>query len=530
MKRRFIIILAVIFLNSAWLGGGGCAPYAAPTQTEEAQTIPTPESAAPGQDQHPPGDTGLAAGTQPDEIAAPPQPLSHNEYEVRLEYDPVERVITGVEKITFANRTGAALNQVYVMNYFNAFAEDYTPAPYFEEMEDKLFARGVDYGYCNILNASINSDEAEITTDGVAVELSAQNPVAEGEQCVVLLQFEAYIPELNARTGGNGQETWFGNFLPILAAHDSEGWHKDPYYPAGDPFYSEISNYTVSVSAPANYTVAGTGPLTVTEMDNKRTTTFNARLVRDFAFAIGSRYTLTTAVTQHGTEVQLYSFSPEINRESLLTTAIKSLEYYNTVIGSYPYEELKIVEAGLYTNGMEYPGIIFMDSDYLKRTSDFRSVAHEIGHQWFYNVVGNNQTRDAWLDEGLTMLIQEGVFYDRNGIDLRMREDYEILASKRVSAGKSMDDPLGEFGSWSEYYDTHYTKGKLMAYALMLKMGDEKFYEFIKRFYSEYSFKIADKEAFIETAEAVYGEKLTSFFDAWFGLPLPPLEDTAGGR
>jgi aminopeptidase N len=166
-----------------------------------------------------------------------------------------------------------------------------------------------------------------------------------------------------------------------------------------------------------------------------------------------------------------------------------------------------------------------MDSAYLHRTNDYASLVHELGHQWFYNVVGNNPITESWLDEGMTLYVQESFFHeDEQSFHEKMMGEYQQFkarADRFVIANE-----LGAFENWRDYYLTHYTKAKLMLYALNLRMGDEAFWHAIKQYYQAYSFRIATLADFIAIVEDAHGEGLQEFFDEWiFGDHVPELGD-----
>lgn len=174
---------------------------------------------------------------------------------------------------------------------------------------------------------------------------------------------------------------------------------------------------------------------------------------------------------------------------------------------------------------MEYPAFIMMDSGYLKKQSSVNSIVHEIGHQWLYNIIGNDQIKEAWLDEGLNSYLQEGVLHSKAEVEQRMIDDYNYLTITIKNTSKEpLNLSLPDYNNWSSYYNSQYTRAKLMVYSLNKKMGDELFDEFLKLYYKKYSFKIARTQDFIDTAQEVYGKDLTYFFDSWINQDeLPQL-------
>jgi aminopeptidase N len=213
----------------------------------------------------------------------------------------------------------------------------------------------------------------------------------------------------------------------------------------------------------------------------------------------------------------MYTYSRDIDTKRFLDTAGLSLDYFGGVISNYPYRQLDIAETGMFVSGgMEYPQLIFMDSNYLHTDASLKNLAHQICHQWFYNIVGNNQITEAWLDEGLVSYLQEGVFLTVGEIDEKMVSDYKRLETALPDIkNKALAADLGAYTAWADYYNIQYVRGKLMFYSLNKKMGSDAFDEFLRLYYSRYSYKIAGAAELRQTAEEVYGGGLTDFFEAW---------------
>lgn len=452
---------------------------------------------------------------------------NQNEYNISIDVNPETNEVNGIEKIKFKNRTELKFNKIYFNTYLNAFSRGSENKPYFDEFKNKVFKYGESYGYMDIMNVSMNNEDLKFTLDGTILCVELDEPLNQEATAEITIQFHAKIPKICHRTGSNDKAMWFGNFLPTLAVYDSDGWHTENYYPAGEPFYGRISNYNVKISTPKDYKVIGSGESQVSVKEDKSITTFKTKMSRDFAFAVSKNFEKSTKTSKLGIDINFYHYSNIKDIDTFLDTAANSIDYYSSVIGTYPYESLDIVETELFiSGGMEYPQIIFMDSEYLKNEASYKTLSHEIAHQWYYNIIGNNQIKYAWLDEGMSNFIQDGVFYDNSQIKDKMETEYNNLKNKLPQLElKKLDTSTKDYSTWFNYYNIQYVKSKLMIYSLKLKMGDIKFNEFLKTYYSKYSFKVVTKEDFISTAEDIYGSELKQFFNDWLeGEELPPLK------
>ena len=452
----------------------------------------------------------------------------YNEYAISLNVNPETGIITGNQRVSYINKTGVELSEICFNAPLNAFSMESALQPYFSDFKGKIFPIEREYGYMNITGAMSGGIEAKYEQESCELRVYLDSPLAAGKKCDVSIQFEAYVPKMNHRTGSNQYAMWLGGFLPTLCVFENGGFRFDPYYPAGDPFYTEVANYNVNITAPSAYKVVATGVETLKEEDGFNTASFSAKLVRDFTFVVlDSGYTKTSKKTSGGVDINFYSRNSSVSLEDFLSNAVLACEFFSSYVGAYPYSKIDIVEAGLFFgSGAEFSQMIFMDSNYMLRSEALRTMIHEIGHQWFYNIIGSDQINSAWLDEGMVSALQEKIYFqERLEYQTKFEGDYNALSDKLphlLSLNLSAD--VSEYKDWTNYNNIQYTKGKLMIYSLNMKMGEEKFAEFIKAYYARYSYKIADQDGFIELAEEVYGESLDTFFDNWLNEDaLPPL-------
>ena len=247
-------------------------------------------------------------------------------------------------------------------------------------------------------------------------------------------------------------------------------------------------------------------------------------MVRDFALVISNQFEKVSLETKEGLDINFYYTHKFSNSEKILNIAERTLEYYSKSLGSYPYSELDIVEGALYAPSSEgYSTLILMDSKKLQDASVVLDIAHEIGHQWFYNIIGSNQIKEPWLDEAMVMYLQKNLFLQEEDIDSMMDKQRDsLIKAMEPMRVVSLYNDLSTFSSWETYYNIHYLRGQLMIHALKQKMGKEDFDKFLKVYYEKYAFRIVDTEGFIATAEEIYGSPLRDFFSQWMNAEELP--------
>jgi hypothetical protein len=229
-----------------------------------------------------------------------------------------------------------------------------------------------------------------------ALRIRLDAPVPSGGSGTISMNVGIHVPARNDRFGYHHGVTLLGTALPTLAVRDDEGWHHtEPFIDLGESFYSIAGSYRVTLDTPARLATPATGTRVarVLTPGGRVRTTYAAKNVRDFAWAAGH---LNTVVGHEGGVRVVVSYQPEGyahgQARDALGMAIGSLRTYGRDFGAYPYREMDVVLTAFGTfGGMEYPTIIFTNPP---------AIQHEIAHQWWYGIVGDDEYHEPWLDEG----------------------------------------------------------------------------------------------------------------------------------
>ena len=182
--------------------------------------------------------------------------------------------------------------------------------------------------------------------------------------------------------------------------------------------------------------MAHTGTGTVQTENGKDVYTIDAPNVRDFA-AVCSRYftVLSQRMNRDGTDTMVSAYvlqDASFGKEQSLAAAVGAVRAYSDFIGPYPYPTLNVVQTDFFIGGMEYPGVVLIDNSvYSEDAAGWLEyiVAHEVGHQWFYGVVGNDQVKEPWLDEALTEYLTLCYYGMRTGARRSRRSMRKTLSS-----------------------------------------------------------------------------------------------------
>jgi hypothetical protein len=299
------------------------------------------------------------------------------EYTVRLRGDATGRTWTGWEEISFANADATPLGRVWLRLWSNGL----------DGCDPKAIA---------ITHPGSGSWGAP-TTDCTAIPVDLDSPLAPGQRTALRFDLWIHVPARNDRFGYAEGMALLGTPLPTLAVHDDHGWHLDPFVSFGESFYSVVGRYRVTLDVPAGLETPTTGrQMGVRHVGEREMRTFVADDTRDFAWAAGDFRVMEEGA---GGDLVRVWFRPELvpprRAAEMARLARTSMTTYGSAFGAYPYPEVDVVLTDFRRyGGMEYPQIVFTNPI-------DRVVTHELAHQWWYGIVGNDEYAEPWLDESL---------------------------------------------------------------------------------------------------------------------------------
>lgn len=450
--------------------------------------------------------------------------VSYSNYTVTMELDPENRKLTAIERIKYKNDSRENLDNLYMNVYLNSFGLNASTAPFPQEYKQEVYKNGLNYSNFKLNLLNVNNEPSSYSLDGSLLEIRLSETLKPDEEIEITLDFEAYLPEINHIIGGSKEAFWAGNALPSMAVFENGEWNTSPYLNYGKPFYSNVGNYDVSITTPENYDIIGPGSSTSSIESGKKTTRIQAKMIRDFAFTASNAYHKATIETADGIDINLYYHSANMRDvEQFLKFLKNTLEYYINNIGSYPYQKLSIVECSLFDQlEAEFPQLILIDSHMLTELNPKKSFGLNIGFQWFNNIVGTDESKHGWLNNGIVSFLsvcQSNTEKELEKIMIATREDLTLLENGKLL---SLNTPLNEYTSYKQYHNTAWKKSMLMIYELYQRLGKEAFLRLMQDYYSIYSFQNVKPFEFIRLSEKKYGDSLDNFFQQWIendGLP-----------
>lgn len=453
--------------------------------------------------------------------------LRLNTYNIEAAYRDNTHSLTAVETLSYTNRTGGEIAKLWFNLYPNAYREEAVYKAVAVANRAKAYPAGASYGHIEINYARVRGTAAGFVVTGNdknILEVSLPEPLADGGKAEVEISFTTYLANVYDRLGWNSKTVSLTNFYPILCVYENGGFVVENYSPYGDPFYSEAANYNVTFSYPEKYSVAftGDGAAGAAAGDGK-TIVVTAKCVRDFAIALSA---LKTMVSEKVGDITVnYHYTSDTKPDESLRLAVRAMEAFQEMFGAYPYDKIEIFETQFIHGGMEYPGLVLVAAGQAKTDRD-EVIVHELCHQWWYGLVGNNQHDEAWIDEGLTDFCTLLFFekYPEYGIDKNTRIkqsglNYALFADvlKSLSEGgdTTMTRKLLDYESEREYVFMTYVKGMLLFDAIYKITGEKAFLKGLQRLYAENVFGIVTDKEVIDALEKASRKKLSGIFRSW---------------
>ncbi len=494
-------------------------------------------------------------------------------YKIEVKLNDVDHELSAFETIEYINNSPDELDYLYFHLWPNAYANNNTALAkqLLEGNKKELFKIKELRGFIDSLDFKINGKEIKWGYDKDNIDickLYLPVPLKHGEKIVITTPFHVKIPKgVTSRLGHIKQSYQITQWYPKPAVYDNRGWHQMPYLNMGE-FYSEFGSFDVSITLPKNYIVGATGNLQNKEekswlnylakktakkdsfekantfpQSSKewKTIRFKQQKVHDFAWFADKRFNVLKGERiMPNTGKKVTTWAMFLNSSSRLWK--KSLEYigdalyfYSKWYGDYPYDQCTAVHSALSAGGgMEYPNITVIGSAGTDLSLE-TVIAHEVGHNWFYGILGSNERDNVWMDEGINSFSEarylrekygnEDRFYKVAGFPEKVADFLDISdisdhgvqqLSYLISARANIDQaPSTHSADYSKlnYEAIAYSKTAIIFDYLYAYLGEEKFNNAMQRYFEEWKYKHPYPEDIQNIFEKTTGEKLSWIFD-----------------
>ncbi len=436
-------------------------------------------------------------------------------YDLTLTYDPAGPTLSGTESASFTNRQSVDLSEVYF----------------------RLFANYPGGGSkITVSRTTVDGAAADTTLEAqdTALKVPMAKPLAPGAQVNIQLDFSVSIPRTApghyADLIADPDVTTLPSVYPLIPAYDSKGWHLEVPPPFGDLVYANVSFYTASITAPSseNLIVSGSTVSSVDNSNGTKTWRIVGAPMRDFDINFTDKLQKTSGKVGSVTINSWYEPKDAQGGADALKFATDAFTDYQKRFGDYPYDKLDVVATPTTAGGIEYPSVIVINRDLYSGAAERRgafefTVVHEVAHQWWYGVVGDDQVNYPWVDETLAQyssLIYYQDIHGQSAAQQIMRQVFLGPYERAKAAGQdtAVNQPVAAFNE-NNYGAIVYDKGPFFYDAIRQKMGDDKFFQFLRNYYQDFRYKIAFPDDILKTAESTCGCDLQPEYQQWILSP-----------
>lgn len=467
----------------------------AATETPTLQIISTPTSTP-----IPPTQTDLPPTESPPPTAPNGNPKNQNEgrpqYELIAELDYAAHILDVDETITYTNQTGVPLDTLVLNVEANR------------------------WGNCfNLKRLRLNGLPATLTLNGARMEIPLGMNLQPQQSVILEIAYLLNIPPKHYEEvfGYVGYQTNLVNWYPFVAPYSlQKGWQIHEPSGVGEHLVYDASDFDVRLK------VKGDENLIVAASAEGNTegnwTRYELNGARTFALSISPIFNTQTEANEQARVTSFYFQNYENAGKGILEAASKAIEIYSDRFAPYPYESLSIVQTQL-ADGMEYDGLIFMGSKFYNEyngtiKNNLISIGvHEVSHQWWFGMVGNDQALEPWLDEAMA-LYSERIFYE---------EIYPYPVNWwwrfRVtwfSPSGWVDTTIYDGYGFRGYTNSVYLRGAQFLEAIRFRIGEKAFNAFLKDFATTHAQNHATTDSFFEILDQNTDINYSDIVDDYF--------------
>jgi Peptidase family M1 domain len=470
----------------------------------------------------------------------------HVKYSMDIDMNVATNRFTGKQVLDYTNHSPDTLRKVFYHLYWNAFQPNsmmdnrsrelgqvmINDQPDWDErVQDRiLHLTPEEIGYQKINALKMNGVPQPYKTEETILEVSLTKPILPNTTVQFEMEFEAQVPLQIRRSGRDNPETKvrysMSQWYPKICEYDFEGWHATPY--VGREFYGVWGDFNVDIHIDKSYILGATGYLQNAqqigygyEAEGTKVTRppgekldwhFYAPNVHDFVWAADPDFKHVTKKIRNDLTLHLLYKKTNVPEEkwlNILSTAAVMLPYMEQTYGPYPYKQYSFIHGG--DGGMEYPMATLL--------KDAGGWMHEWMHSWYQGMMGTNELKYPWMDEGFTQYAAArnwGYLNKDTSADQTYKREY---AAYFMLAKSSFQEPLT---TYADYYSTNkgyayssYYKGTVFMEQLGYIVGQQNLDKILLEYYRKWHFKHPNADDFFRVAEKVSNMQLAWYQDFW---------------
>lgn len=433
---------------------------------------------------------------------------------------------TATQRVNYVNKEQESLNELYFHLYPNMYKDKNMIE---STVLSKTYPNGFNEGGIEVTEVSLLGIKLDTEITDRLIKINLKEPLAPMESIIITFKYKTSLPNGMARMGYYNDCYNLTSFYPVAAVYEDGKWQTEKYSFVGDPFFTDMSDYYMSLTLPANFTVASTGDATEEPEDTAgmKRLKITAGNVREMA-VVASPNLKVYQDNVGGIDVRSYYTDDQFGKLAL-SYAKDALSYYNATFGKYPYSQISVVGSEYYGGGMEYPNLVLITNTVYNEAekADLEWViAHEIAHQWWYGLVGSDPIEDPFLDESLTEY--STLSYAKSKYD---EETYNNLKNtyilspytkyKHLLTNGKVHKNTTEYESSLELSMLVYIRGCMMYIDMENIMGEDALKQVLRSYYEKNAYTIVSADTWKTHLKESYEYDWDAFFDKWLYNTTP---------
>jgi Peptidase family M1 domain len=462
-----------------------------PTFTFLPSLTPLPTQTATATPTVPPTETATIGPTSAPATLAPGSTRPQYTFYVLLDYSGHQLAVD--QTIQYTNLTGSTLSELVLAVEPNLYPDSFSL--------ETLFLDGA---------------SADYSLEGHRLTVFLPGQMTPGNTLTLAMRYRIAIPAkyYNMPYGYLGYQVNLTDWYPFVVPY-SGGWILHDPWAFGEHLVYDSADYDVNMQVLEDgITVAAPAPAE----ENGEWTRYRLYGARTFAFSASDRYLISESAVGSVVIRTYYFEGHEGAGKGMLNAAVQAVGLFNVKFVPYPYDSLSVVETEV-PDGQEYDGLAFLGSNFYDQyggsnRSNMVSIGvHEIAHNWWFGLVGNDQALEPWLDEAMSVY-SERIFYEFTNANYgdwwwNFRVNY-------FSPSGWVDTSIYDGGSFRGYTNAAYLTGAYFLEDLRARMGDRDFYNFLEDYATRYSYKRATGEAFFATVRANTSADISDLIQTYF--------------
>ncbi len=461
-------------------------------------------------------------------------------YKINCSFDPKSNCLTCQEVISF--QPNIKLNEIHLHFYPHHIwdkkdIENYKRYAKYFSIDDP-FLGDFEQNEAGISYVSVNSHPVSFawrSQDRTILVLKTGQIVA--ETITIRINFWLKVPKRIGRFGRAKGLYSLYRFYPMLCVYRNGKFLDYPDLLLHQPYISEVANYKVRLSIPKLFKAAGTGICSVTEKGDKKIYLFQTDFpVRDFYLAFSKYYRVYQ--DRYGkTNIKVLFLGDREEKAKEIAEYIKdAIRFYSKKLFPYPYKSISVIPIFLGYGGNESSNVVMLDwrvydlPIILRRYKEFL-VVHELGHQWWFNLIGSDEYKQTWMDEGINSFFVHSYLKEKYGADPNILflpgvlkflvpnvsfESSSIFKWRYLVQRGISSSVIGEIGNFKEpslIFAVAYGKGFWALKILSKIYGDNRLFKVFRDYANRFKFKLGYLRDFRSLVRSEMGKGAVAVLD-----------------